>query len=124
VNDLVYRLAMPMAAAFSVTRKNVDVLAAAVAILDAETQRFREAVTSFARSTSVTAKLPSVEVVRAAHAYNQVALPGERPLVRELDTILGPIFRKFCESCEQHRSLDVNRRRIELLEHHGRSEKA
>jgi len=116
-NDLAYRLFDEIQKELSTSfNKRSNILASASATLDSEMQRLRDAVVFFRGSTSVSAKMPSIDVLKASHSYSRVSLPGERALLRELDVVIGPIFRKFCESCERHESSKVSRHRGELLE--------
>lgn len=118
VNDLVFRVAEEIGETMGLPReKGLSVLVSASAKLDAERGRLLDAVKLFCGSTSVTAKLPSIDVLKAAHTYSPLALTGERPLLRELDVMLGPVFRKFCEACERHESSKLGRRKEELQGH-------
>ena len=71
-------------------------------------------VASFCRSTSASAKIPSTDVIRHAHAYAPYALPSERQTLRDVEVLLGPLFRKFCESCERHEANRIPRRAKDL----------
>ena len=64
----------------------------------------------FCQSTPVTAKLPSTDVIKQAHAYRPYALLGERQTLRDVEVLLGTLFRKFCESCEKHEAEQIPRR--------------
>lgn len=126
LTDLAYRVSDSLAKAFAVgdrTRKQ-DVLHAAVAKLDEAFAGLQDASDSFCRTTAVTAKKPSVELVKQVHRYATVALQNELPLLREIETLLGPVFRKFCEACERHLSLEVIQRIAELRVHIDRVQNA
>ena len=71
-------------------------------------------VASFCRSTAASAKIPSTDVIRHAHAYAPYALPSERQTLRDVEILLGPLFRKFCESCENHEADRIPRRAKDL----------
>ena len=71
-------------------------------------------VASFCRSTPASAKIPSTDVIRHAHAYSPYALPSELQTLRDVEVLLGPLFRKFCESCERHEADRIPRRAKDL----------
>jgi hypothetical protein len=123
VRDLLFRLADPIAGAFEVTDPPppVALASAAVARLDHGLASLRETVAAFQATNTVTAKAASIDVLRAARALERMVLPSERPLLRELDVLLGAAFRKFCESCERHDDVGVLRRAAEIREHLSRS---
>jgi len=76
-------------------------------------RELEQAVDGLSRATPTAAKSPSIAVVKAARRYREFALPTERPMLRDIDVLLGAAFRKFCESCEQHASLETIRRAAE-----------
>lgn len=110
--DLAFRLNGPIAAIYAVdSRVRRDHLCRqAAARLEAVQAGLVSAAHSFLKTGLAGAKSASIEVVRNAHALLPLALPGERPLLREIDVMLGSAFRKFCEAYERHDSLDVLRR--------------
>jgi len=124
--DLAYRLSDPIAKAFHVQDRGrtPNLLLAAVAKLDEAFAGLRDTAMSFCRTTAVTAKRPSVELVKHVHRYADVSLQPELPLLREIETLLGPVFRKFCEACERHQSMEVIQRSSELRMHIERVQKA
>ena len=73
-----------------------------------------KSVERFCRSTPVAAKLPSTDVIKQAHAYKPYALLGERQTLRDVEVLLGTLFRKFCESCEKHEAEQIPIRVREL----------
>ena len=66
-----------------------------------------KSVLRFCQSTPVAAKLPSTDVIKQAHAYKPYALLGERQTLRDVEVLLGTLFRKFCESCEKHEAEQI-----------------
>ena len=66
-----------------------------------------KSVERFCLSTPVAAKLPSTDVIKQAHAYRPYALLGERQTLRDVEVLLGTLFRKFCESCEKHEAEQI-----------------
>ena len=116
LGDLNYRVARSLRVLFDIPIKTSP-----VATMRAATSKTREmlsalraAVNSFCRSTPVAAKLPSTGVIKQAHAYERYALVGERQTLREVEVLLGPLFRKFCESCERYEAERIPRRAQDL----------
>ena len=72
------------------------------------------AVERFCESTVVAARLPSIDVVRQAHAYGNYALDGEQRILRDVEVLLGTLFRKFCESCENYEGEQIPMRARDL----------
>ncbi|MFK5948139.1 MAG: ATP-binding protein [Methylococcales bacterium] len=72
---------------------------------------------AFSRKTSVTAKASSIALLKQAHSYTAYALSDERALLRELEVLIGPVFRKFCEGCERHQPKVVAERANEIRAH-------
>ena len=114
--DVVYRVLRSLRAVFDVPAK-----ANRTAAMGAATAKTREvqaalatAVDSFCESTAVAAKLPSTVVIREAHTYERYALVGERQVLRDVEVLLGTLFRKFCESCERYEAETIPRRARDL----------
>lgn len=117
-NDIAFRLADCIADTFAIGERLAPVPLAtrAVARLESELAALRNAVLGFATTNALTAKSASIEVVRAARNLAKFTLPNERPILATIDRLLGPAFRKFCESCERHDDADVIRRVPEIRE--------
>ena len=116
VGDVYYRVADPLRVLFGIPPK-----ANRPALMNATTAKTREmrsalgtAVERFCQSTPVAAKLPSTEIIKQAHAYERYALAGERETLREVEVLLGAVFRKFCESCEKYEAESIPRRAEDL----------
>jgi hypothetical protein len=106
-NDLVFKLADPLRRLFGTTTLRVsEVLSACVAKREALLSDVIAAVGNFVRSDCAGAKTGVVEVLRRSKLMKPVALPGERPILSELDMLLGPTFRAFCESCERRNATE------------------
>ena len=115
VNDLVFRLNQPLFSLFGLpSRRSEDTLKVCAAKLEALRAELLAAVESFTNAKSITAKAASVEVVKGARQLKLVALPGEGPILSEVDFLLGTTLRKFCEDCERHHTKAVLRRAPEL----------
>ena len=72
------------------------------------------AVERFCKTTVVAARLPSIDVVKRAHAYSDYALVGEQWILRDVEVLLGTLFRKFCESCEKYEGEQIPMRARDL----------
>jgi hypothetical protein len=59
------------------------------------------AVQNFKRADTAGAKIAGVEVLKAAKTYKQIAVPAERPVLSELEMLLGPTFRSFFENAQR-----------------------
>lgn len=114
--DVYYRVAESLRVLFSLPAKTTPAAAMAAAV--AKTRELQSAlqtaVESFCDSTAVAAKLPSTDVITQAHAYQRYALVGERQTLRDVEALLGPLFRKFCESCERYEAEHIPRRAQDL----------
>ncbi len=116
VGDLNYRVVDALRSLFTLQAK----ISPAAAMLSA-TARTKElssalekAVERFCQSTAVAAKLPSMDIIKHAHAYAPYALLGERQTLRDVEVLLGTLFRKFCESCEKYEAEQIPRRAKDL----------
>jgi AAA domain-containing protein len=118
VNDLVFRLADPICSLYDIDPqfRPTDICMAAVTRLQAAHADLASAIASFLNTNTVTAKTASIAVVKYSHRLAPLALTSERPLLRDLDILLGPAFRKFCETCERHDGPATIRRATELRE--------
>ena len=72
------------------------------------------AVKGFCTSPVVAARLPSIDVVKQAHANAYYALAGEQRILRDVEVLLGTLFRKFCESCEKYEAEQIPMRARDL----------
>ena len=114
--DLHFRIANKLKAIYTLSPKSnrTATLQAAVAKTRETQAHLTSAVETFCQSSAVTAKLPSLEVIKMAHAYEPYSLIGERTTLREVEVLLGALFRKFCESCEKYEARSVPRRARDL----------
>jgi hypothetical protein len=117
LSDLAYKLRDNVALAYEIDEKRsaMDMCISAVAELEARITQFEAAVQSFLRTTAVTAKAASIEVLRLTHALYPLLVPTERSFLRDLEVLIGPAFRKFCEAYERNDDLQVLRRGPEFL---------
>ena len=93
------------------------VVQAASAKTESTFSELTEAVQSFKRATAVTARQTSIDVCKKAASYEAYALPGEKPLLKRISTLLGPLFREFCLSCERRQAEEVPQRANELRQY-------
>jgi hypothetical protein len=115
VNDLAFRLTQPISSIFGVVaRRSADILKSAVSKLEAMGAELLAAVDSFTSTDCITAKAASVEVVKKSHQLKRLTFAAERPLLSELDFLLGATFRKFCESYEQNDTNSLLKRAPDL----------
>lgn len=115
VADLAFRLSSELCSIFGEPpRRSAEVIKVCTARLAASTAEMLAAVDSFCGASCIAAKAASVEVARKARQLKRFALAGERPILTEVDFLLGPAFRKFCESYEDHDTRGLIRRAPEL----------
>ena len=116
IGDVNYRVATPLRSLFNLPAKTspAATLLAATAKTNELISALYKTVRSFCHSTAVAAKLPSTDIIKHAHAYAPYALLGERQTLRDLEVLLGTVFRKFCESCEKYEAERIPRRAKDL----------
>ena len=109
LGDVNYRVADFLRSLLELSPKaNLDTTMHAATAKTKELQSALEkSVERFCQSTPVAAKLPSTDVIKHAHAYRPYALLGERQTLRDVEVLLGTLFRKFCESCEKHEAEQI-----------------
>ena len=109
--DLSYRLQDQIISIFDVKPKRPSELCVtAAAKLETVKSSFLSAIGSFVSTQCDTAKVASIEIVKMAHILKKLSIPSEKPIISEIDILLGPSFRKFCESCEKQESKGIIRR--------------
>jgi hypothetical protein len=115
-SDLIFRLSSVIESVYQLPKQRgpSQLLSAAIAKLASAHDQLLAAVQAFRKTSAVTAKAMSIDLLRASHQYRFFALSAEVGYLRELDILLGVSFRKFCESCERHASQDTARRADEL----------
>ena len=67
------------------------------------------AVRNFCNTNCDGAKTASLEIIKQIKPFKKWALPTERPVLGELDILLSPAFRSFCECCERKDAAAVPR---------------
>lgn len=123
VGDLAFKVREEICRRFELDERvrPLEALKSAIAKLEESLARMEMAVDSFLKATPATAKIASVEVLKAGRQLQRFVLPAERTYLREIDLALGPVFRKFCECHERHDDTEVIRRAPELREVLARS---
>lgn len=117
VNDVSFKLKDQIGEIYGVRdEKPKHLLKAAVAKFDRSFADLLLDVNNFLKSNCFTAKTPAIQVLKSAHTFRGFALAVERPIIGEIDILLGAAFRKFCESCERHEAKDAIRRSHDLTE--------
>jgi hypothetical protein len=116
--DLAFKLKDAISQVYEVDsrRSPLDTCNAAAAKLESKVSELEIAVNRFLRTTPATAKAASIAVLRAAHALNPLLVSAERGYIRDLEVLVGPAFRKFCEAYERNDDVQVLRRAPEFLE--------
>jgi len=122
IKDLAFRLQQPISDLFGVAPgRTRDLCKAAVAKLDAVRTDFLSSIDSFFNSKCATAKIASIDVVKKSHQLKKIALAEEKAIISEIDVLLGPTFRKFCESCERQETDKIIKRIPDLKDQMQRS---
>lgn len=122
IKDLAFRLQQPISGIFRVTpRRPEDLCKAAAAKLEAVRSEFFSAIESFLNTSCVTAKIASIHLIKKNHQLRKLSLTEERPILGEIDVLLGSNFRKFCESCERQETEKVIKRIPDLRDQTQRS---
>lgn len=117
MNDLAVRLERPIVELIQQNnRRPVDALQLASSTLDSRREELLSAVKGLCQATAIAAKPASIEVVRRAHELKRWVISAERPILNELENMLGTAFRKFCESCERRESREIVRRAPNIQE--------
>ena len=115
--DFAYRLRDDIGAAYGVERRSpIDACRAALVKLNESISEATASVGRFLRTTPSTAKAASIDVLKFAHRLLPLVVPAEREFLRDLEMLIGPAFRKFCEAYERDDDVEVIRRAPEMLE--------
>ena len=75
----------------------------------------RAGVVRFQRSTPVTAKIASVELLKIIARMRKFMIADDQQIASDLTILLGPAFRKLCEAYERNADVEVIRRAPEYL---------
>ncbi|WP_428422649.1 phosphoribosyltransferase-like protein [Methylibium sp.] len=115
--DFAYRLREDVSVAYGVEKRSpLDTCRAALVKLGDSLSEATSSVGRFLRTTPATAKAASIDVLKVAHRLQPFVVPAERQFLRDLEMLIGPAFRKFCEACERDDDVEVIRRAPEMLE--------
>lgn len=117
-NDLAYRVCEQAEVIFEVSgRGPAEICMRAASKFDTVRQSLLDRVNSFLDSNTINAKAAALEVLKKAYLVRRCSLAGERPILSDLDLLLGTGFRKFCESCERQETGGVINRAPDIREH-------
>ncbi|WP_127997657.1 ATP-binding protein [Piscinibacter defluvii] len=115
--DFAYRLREDIGGVYGVDKRSPpDTCRAAVVRLSDTVSEATSSVGRFLRTTPGTAKAASIDVLRYAHRLQPLVVPADRQFLRDLEMLVGPAFRKFCEAYERDDDVEVIRRAPEMLE--------
>lgn len=116
IGDLTFRVASSLRLQNGLSAKTRPETAMRRAI--ARTNELRRALESavkrFCKTQVAAAKQPSIDVVKRAHAYRDHALTDEQWILRDVEVLLGKLFRDFCESCEEYQGEQIPMRARDL----------
>ena len=114
--DLTFRVAASLRSQHQLSAKTKPEAAmrTAIARTNERHRALENAVERFCKTTVVAARLLSIDVVKRAHAYGDYALAGEQWILRDVEVLLGTLFRKFCESCEKYEGEQIPMRARDL----------
>jgi hypothetical protein len=117
IKDLAYRLHQPISNIFGVEpRRSEDLCKSAVAKLTTVKSDFYAAVDFFTNTKCANAKIASIDIIKKGHQLKKMVLPEEKTIISQIDVLLGPLFRKFCESCERQETNKIIKRIPDLRE--------
>lgn len=117
MNDLAIRLEQPIAELIAQgNRRPADALQLASSTFDSRREELLSAVRGFCQATAIAAKPASIEVIKKAHELKRWVISAERPILNDLENMLGTAFRKFCESCERRDSREIVKRAPDIQE--------
>lgn len=116
VNGFAYRMRDGLVEAFGADdRSPANALHIATARLEEAHAQAKAAVARFLRSTPVTAKIVSVDLLKSVARLKKFMVADDQQLANDLTMLLGPAFRKLCEAYERNADADVIRRAPEYL---------
>lgn len=117
INDLIFKLRDQISEIYDLkNEKPKHLLKAAVAKFDRSFADLLYDIGNFLKSNCFTAKTPAIQVIKSVHTFKVFALAAERPILGEIEMLLGATFRKFCENCERHDAKDIIKRVRDLTE--------
>jgi hypothetical protein len=116
--DLAYKLRDSIIQVYDLDdrRSPMDTCTAALAKLETKLTEFEGAVQRFSRTTPATAKVAAIEITKLSHGLQPLLVTSERSFLRDLETLVGPAFKKLCEAYERNDDVEVIRRAPELIE--------
>ncbi len=120
-NDLSFKLADSIEYIYNIkSNKPINSYKLAANKLNSAHRSLINSVLTFSNTSCLEAKTASIEVIKHAHKLRKYTLPSENNILADIDILLGPVFRKYCEHCEKRESDRVIKRAIDLKEQANR----
>ena len=102
VHELAFKLKGALVATLGIQpARKKDLCPRAAAAVSTTRATLKAAVDSFTATTPGTAKDASIELIKRARAFQQLALVAERPLLTEIPLLVGVEFRGLCEDYQR-----------------------
>jgi len=111
-NSLAYRLRGQLAQIYSVDLhlKPLDICMQSVSNYQHDKATLLLNIESFSKTNCTTAKSVSIDIVKSIRNLKKKLVTSEKPILTELEFLLGTSFRSFCESCERSNTADIYRK--------------
>ncbi len=117
INDIAFRIQKQLISLFELeTQRPAKILSSATAKLETLFAELQFIVDSFSHTNCITAKASSIDLIKKAHQLKKIVLIREKPVLSDLDILLGSSFRKFCENCERQETIGIIKRAPDLKE--------
>jgi hypothetical protein len=108
LTDLAFRVRQQLQTVFDLSEdRPAELCRQAVARYSEVYARLLTSLSAFTRTNGMTAKVGSLHLLRDVHDFKKLAPVAERAILDIVDILLGPAFRKFCESCEKQESRSI-----------------
>jgi hypothetical protein len=108
LKDLVFRISEVAEQIFGIKRdRPFDVLMQAAALIRTKVDESAEALRIFNNSKGISARESAIEVIKRNRQLKPFLLLRERPVLSEVEMLLGSAFRSFCQAYERGESEKV-----------------
>jgi hypothetical protein len=102
LTDLAFRLSTDLKKVLQLKDdRPADLLSHVAAKMKTLTERCGQALALFQSSRCISARTAAIEVIRATRQVKPYLLPRERPIVAQIEMLLGGAFREFCQAYER-----------------------
>lgn len=102
LKDLAFRLSSELKKALQLkSERPIDLLSQTATKLKLLTGHCGQALSLFQNSRCINARISTIEVIRANRQLKPYLLPGERPILSQVEMLLGGAFREFCLAYER-----------------------